>query len=197
MRLSLHSTTTLFLLNVLVVLSLLPRPVASLPIMAFKLGAGRNTHISTPSHMNDQEHFDTVLTFGERRLPNRFTLSLLNGFPTKHGFAHCLGPGCGSSTGRPFLDGSPGSIGWPSHQAPRSNESSHSASTLTIRRRPSSPPSVSMTPSGAAPIPKLTEEASPARSPLPIMALRLKLDLRGHEFRSGAPQKPEAVQATC
>jgi len=63
MRSSLRGTTTLFLLNVLVLLSLVPHPVASLPIMAFKLAADRNTHVSIPSYMNDQEHFDTIFTF--------------------------------------------------------------------------------------------------------------------------------------
>ncbi|KAH9960134.1 hypothetical protein BC827DRAFT_1209348 [Russula dissimulans] len=63
MHLSLHGTTTLFLLNVLVLLSLVPHPVASLPIMAFKRGAYRNTQASIPSYMNDQEHFDIVFTF--------------------------------------------------------------------------------------------------------------------------------------
>jgi len=57
---SLRSTATIFLLNSLVILSLIPQSASSRPIMVFKHGADRSTHVSTPSYMKDQEKFDNI-----------------------------------------------------------------------------------------------------------------------------------------
>jgi len=57
---SLRSTATIFLLNSLVILSLISQSASARPIMAFKHGADRSTHVSIPSYMKDQENFDNI-----------------------------------------------------------------------------------------------------------------------------------------
>jgi len=60
MQSSLRSTTTLFLINILLFLFLVPRPVSSFPIMALKRCAD---HASGLFHMHDEFIFDIAFAF--------------------------------------------------------------------------------------------------------------------------------------
>jgi len=63
MQSSLRSTATLFLINALIFLFLVPRPVPSFPMVALKRCANRRSHASGPSHMHDELVFDIAFAF--------------------------------------------------------------------------------------------------------------------------------------